>query len=493
MKSYPDFIASKGIRNIGHGLEVSGSEINSKLFPFQRDSTLWALRKGRALLGLDTGLGKTYCSLEWARLVIEHGNAKRILIVAPLSVARQTVRMSKDINVTVNYVRGQEQIGESGIYITNYEMVENFDASQFGGVVLDESSILKAIAGHYRQYLTKHFSNIPYRLCCTATPAPNDDAEIGMHSEYLGVNTHNEMLSMFFINANKIIEKSVGLADGRNVIMRQKQGNKKGQEWRLRTYGKQKFYKWLSSWALMMSLPSDLGYDDDGFKLPVLNIEPVFVDVDYVPEGQLFFTKLKGIQDRSTVRRGTLEARVEVASDACNSSNEQWIAWCALADESTALHSAINDSVEVKGSDSPEYKAEMLEAFQDGKYKVLVTKPKIAGFGMNFQNAHNMAFVGLGDSWEAYYQCIRREYRFGQTENVNVKIILSEIEREIYDNVMRKERMAATMKRELISNVRLFEKDELGILQERIDMGYNPQVPMSVPEWLKGETQWAMA
>lgn len=490
--NYTDFIAQKGIRQKSHGFEIDPSEIHPKLFPFQRDSVLWALRKGRALLGLDTGLGKTYCSLEWARLIIKRGKVQRVLIVAPLSVARQTVKMSGDIDVKVNYVRGREQVREYGIYITNYEMVENFDPSQFSGVILDESSILKAIVGHYRQYLTKNFSDIPYRLCCTATPAPNDDAEIGMHSEYLGVNTLNEMLSMFFINANKVIEKSVDIADGRSVIMREKQGNKKGQEWRLRTYGKQQFYKWLSSWALMMSLPSDLGYDDNGFKLPSLNIEPVFIDVDYVPDGQLFFTKLKGIQDRSMVRHNTLDARVKVAADLCNASNEQWIAWCALSDESTALRNTIEDSIEVKGNDTPEYKAEMLEAFQDGKFKVLVTKPKIAGFGMNFQNAHNMAFVGLGDSWESYYQCIRRQWRFGQIEPVNVKIILSEIEREIYNNVMRKEHMAAAMKRELIGNIRLFEKDELGILQERIDTGYNPQVQMSVPSWLKGEMQWAM-
>jgi len=461
---YNDFISSKGIRSKSHGIDIDPSEIHSKLFPFQRDVTAWALRKGRALLGLDTGLGKTYCQLEWARLIIKHGGISRILIVAPLSVARQTVRMSSDIDAQVTYVRHQSEVGDTGIYITNYEMIDNFDASQFGGIVLDESSILKAMDGKTRVMLTKMFADTPYRLCCTATPAPNDETEIGNHAEFLGVMKANEMLAMFFIHANKVEDNIVELENGKMAHVKTKQSGKKGQEWRLRNYGKNEFYRWLASWAMMIQKPSDLGYDDDGFALPELNIKPVFIDVDYQVKDQLFFTGLKGIQDRTHVRRSTLQDRVQTASDMVNSNNEQWIVWCGLQSESDAMTESIEGAIDVKGSDSADNKAMTLEEFQDAKYRVLVTKPKIAGFGMNFQNAHNMVFVGLGDSWESYYQCIRREWRFGQAHPVNVYIVLSEIEREIYDNVMRKERMAQEMKDALISNLELYEKEELGMV-----------------------------
>lgn len=482
--NYSDFISQKGFKVKLHGIDVDPSRIHPSLFPFQRDATLWSLRKGRVLVGLDTGLGKSRIQLEWLRLLIETDHVQRGLIVAPLSVARQTVKEAARIDMDLRYVRDPSQIEDNRFCITNYEMVERFDPSQFGAVALDESSILKAIAGKTRQFLTSTFANVPYRSCYTATPAPNDDAEIGMHSEYLGINTNHEMLSMFFINANRVVESAVTLSDGRVARVQKKQGNKHGQEWRLRNYGKQRFYEWLSSWALMMSKPSDLGYDDTGYDLPSLNIMPLFVDTDYVPEGQLFFTGLKGIQDRTRVRRSTLKDRLSLIVDRVNSSDEQWICWCGLDAESEALAQALTDSHEVRGSDSPEHKANMLEGFQDGLYRVLITKPKIAGFGMNFQNAHNMAFVGLGDSWESYYQCIRREWRFGQSSPVNVFIILSEIEREIYANVMRKEAMAAEMKRELIKNVQLFEQEELGTKKQMLDRSYLPSSAMTMPNWL---------
>jgi len=462
---YNQFIEGKHIKSQSRGIDVDQSEINAKLFPFQRDVTACALRKGRALLGLDTGLGKTYCQLEWARLVIKHGAVNRVLIVAPLSVARQTVRMSHDIDVTVTYVRGQAEVEDSGIYITNYEMIDKFDASRFGGVVLDESSILKALDGKTRLTLTSMFHDTPFRLCCTATPAPNDETEIGNHAEFLGVMRNNEMLATFFVHANKVEDDIVQLGNGKTAHVKTKQAGSKGQEWRLRNYGRQEFYRWLSSWAMMIQKPSDLGYEDNGFILPALNISPIFCDVDYCPEGQLFFTGLSGIQDRTKIRRETLGARVETAAWLVNESDEQWIVWCGLQSESDTMTESIEGAIEVKGADSSEDKAAMLEEFQDGKYRVLVTKPKIAGFGMNFQNSHNMVFVGLGDSWESYYQCIRREWRYGQTAPVNVYIVLSEIERQIFDNVMRKERAAQEMKDALISNIELYEKEELGMVK----------------------------
>jgi len=461
-RQYEKFLSSKAIRTVASGIGVSNSQINPLLFPFQRDVVKWACRKGRAAIFLDTGLGKTFVSLEWARLVGE-----RTLIVAPLSVARQTVRMAGEIDLIVRYVRHQSEVDEfpdDKLFITNYEMVEEFDPSRFGAVILDESSILKALDGKTRRKLTDMFADTPYRLCCTATPAPNDRSEIGNHAEFLGVCKMSEMLAMFFVNANKQDEIAVDLGNGNRGIMRTKHSNKEGQEWRLRNHGKQAFYRWLSSWAMSLRLPSDLGYNDDGFVLPALSIKPIFVDVDYRPDDQLFFTRLKGVQDRHNVRRGTLEARLEVMAGIVNGSDEQFIVWCGLNQESAAAHEAVPDSVEVIGSDSPEQKAELIEAFQDGRHRVLVTKGRIAGFGMNFQNSHQMVFLGLSDSWEMYYQCIRREWRFGQQHPVTATIVLSEAEREIYDNVIKKELVAREMASELIKNVRLFEEEELGML-----------------------------
>ena len=455
---YQEFLNNKGLQAKSYGVSINKDEIHPLLFDFQKDVVLWALRKGRALVGLDTGLGKTFVQLEWARLISE-----RALIIAPLSVARQTVREAKKIDIDVRYVRSQEEIKNGGIYITNYEMVEKFNEKQFDAIILDESSIIKAIAGKYRKLLTSKFSETKYRLCCTATPAPNDHAEIGMHSEFLGVMKNNEMLASFFIHANKVKEQIVTRNNGNKVKIKTKQAGKKGQEWRLRNYAKDEFYSWMASWAIMMSKPADLGYDNKGYDIPALNIDPIFVQVDYKPDDQLFFTGLKGIQDRSNVRKATQVQRVKRAADLVNNSDEQWIVWCGLNTESAAMKKAIPNAVEVVGSDSPESKSQALEDFQDGKYRVLITKPKIAGFGMNFQNAHNMIFVGLGDSWESYYQCIRRQWRFGQEHEVNVYIVLSEIEREIYENVMRKEVMAEEMKKELISNMKIHEEMELGI------------------------------
>jgi DNA modification methylase len=273
----------------------------------------------------------------------------------------------------------------------------------------------------------------------------------------LGVCTTNQMKSMFFINANRVTEIQVG--DGR--IVKKKQSGSNGQEWRIRNYARNSFYEWMTSWSISIKKPSDLGYSDEGYNLPELKIIPSFVDVDYKPADQLFFTGLSGIQERHTVRTVTLEARVKIAADMVNNSKDQWIVWCGLTAEGDALADAISDSVQVKGSDDIEHKIKTIQEFQDKKIRVLVTKPKIAGFGMNFQNAHNMVFVGLSDSWESYYQCIRREWRFGQKKPVNAYIVLSEVEREIYANVMQKEAIAKRMSDELIARLKTYEKDEI--------------------------------
>lgn len=439
-QNYHEFLQTKRATAPTSGIEVALSDIHPMLFPFQKVQVQWALRKGRAAIFDDAGLGKTFISLEWARLT-----GQCTLIVAPLSVARQTVNEARKIAIDVHYTRsGQDII--NGINITNYEMLSHFDPADFGAVVLDESGILKSMASVTREALIDMFADTPYRLCCTATPAPNDITEIANHAEFLGIMTRVEMLAMFFVH------DSDTTAHG---------------GWRLKGHAHDAFYQWMASWSMSVKKPSDIGFDDTGYILPTLSIDPVIVSANYTPEGQLFFTGLKGITDRSRARRATISERVQAAVDLVQSTNEQWILWCGMNNESTALARAIPESIEITGSDDPDTKKNALEQFQDGKYRVLITKSKIAGFGINLQNCHHMAFVGIGDSYESYYQCIRRCYRFGQQHPVNVKIILSDIEQEIYTNVQRKEQEAEQMSKQLIEHVQAFERAEIEQSQEQ--------------------------
>jgi len=459
--NYNDFLVSKAVKFSNCGPSEFG-EVNSKLFPFQADVVKWAVRKGRAAIFLDTGLGKTFIQLEWARLM-----GQKTLIIAPLSVSRQTIREAQKLDIDVKYIRSQDEINGHHIYITNYELIEKFDMSTFGAIVLDESSIIKNISGKTRSKLIDACASIPYRLACTATPAPNDYTEIGNHAEFLGICSVQEMLAQFFINANK---EHTFIFDDKSYT--KKGSNKNGTEWRIKHHGEDKFFEWLASWAITMTKPSDLGYDDDGFTLPELHTYPVFVKAEYTPEDHLFFTHLHGIEDRTKVRKITLGARLEYIVNLIENSQEQWIVWCGLDDESKSLAKSLTDSVEITGSDTPEKKAQAFEDFQDGKYKVLITKVKIAGFGMNFQNAHNMAFFGMNDSWEMYYQAVRREWRYRQKEEVNVYLILSEIEDEIYKNVMRKDAMARRLRSKLVEQIVKYEKGELKMESSDITSKY---------------------
>lgn len=474
---YQEFLDSKKIAVMPTGLPVAEWEISNVLFPFQRDVVKWAVYKGQCAVFLDTGLGKTPVQVEWARIIGEN-----TLIIAPLSVARQTCRIANDLlDVEVRYVRHQHEVtGEHKLWITNYEMIREFDFSKFDAVVLDESSILKAIDGKTRKRLIKLCQNVRYRLCCTATPAPNDYTELGNHAEFLGVCTLNEMLAMFFINANK--EHTFYYGDR---AYRKKGSNKGGQEWRLKHHAEEPFFQWLSSWAICMTKPSDLGYDDDGFILPPLNVHLDTVTMDYKPDDQLFFTGLKGVAHRAHIRRETLDKRLELLKGIVNGSGEQWVIWTGLQKESSAVTAALEDAVEVKGSHSPEYKAQAFEDFQDGKFRVLVTKCRIGGFGLNLQNAHKMCFMGLTDSWEMWYQAIRREWRFMQDHPVDVHVILSNLETEIYKNVMRKDAQAQRLREGLIEQVRNYEKEEL-TLDKPSRVQYNGNVDFIQPEWIDG-------
>ncbi len=427
---YQEFLKTKRSPVLSCGTEIASSAIHPMLFAFQRDLTRWAIRKGRAALFADTGMGKTFMQLEWARLL-----ERPTLIIAPLGVARQTVSEARKIDIEIAYVRDQSEVAGRNIVTTNYEMVEHFDPSRFGAVVLDESSILKAIDGKTRQRLTEMFSGVPYRLCCTATPAPNDITEIANHAAFLGVMSRADMLASFFVHDDS--------------------------GWRLKRHATEHFYRWLSSWAMSIRKPSDLGYNDDDFVLPPLNVTPLWVDSDYRPDGMLFSAGLKGVGHRAQVRRATMAQRIERAAALCGD-GEKWIMWCGLNEEGRQLAKLLPDAVLMEGAQSVDRKLDAIEGFQNGKYRILITKPRIAGFGMNFQQAHRMAFVGLSDSWEQYYQCIRRCWRFGQDQPVDVHVILSHDEAPIYENVLGKEKEAQEMSRHLIENVQDFEAAELG-------------------------------
>lgn len=454
--NYEEFLQSKELRIENNGKIISDEDIHPILFPFQKDIVRWAVKKGHCAVFLDTGLGKTFIQLEWARLI-----GGRCLIIAPLSVARQTTREARKINIKCHYTRSKDDLIE-GINITNYEMIEDFEPCLFDSIVLDESSILKSLSGQTKKRLIQMFKNIPFKLCCTATPAPNDYTELGNHAEFLNVCTMQEMLAMFFINANKehtFIYK--------NTIIIKKGSNKGGTEWRIKHHAEDPFFRWLSKWAIIMTKPSDLGYEDDGFILPELKINPIFIKCEYSSDKNLFFMGLSGLGERVKVRESSVEEKVKLIPNLLN--GEQTIIWCGLDKESRSVRNILNDdSVEVKGIDNSENKVKAFEDFQDGKYEVLITKPKIGGFGMNFQNANNMIFMGMNDSWETYYQAIRREWRFGQKKPVTVHLLLSEFEREIYDNVKRKDKQAYRLRLKMIELLKDYEKNEIeGVNMEK--------------------------
>jgi DNA modification methylase len=453
---YADFLASKALTVRPSGIDVDDDQIHPSLFPFQRDMVRWSLRKGRAALFETTGLGKTRQQIEWARLTGE-----RTLICAPLAVAQQTVREGAAIGVSIRYARSMADAAPDGLTITNYEMIHAFDPSAFGAVVLDESSILKNFEGKVRTQLIRSFSDTPYRLCATATPAPNDIAELANHAEFLGIMKREEMLATFFVHDDT--------------------------GWRLKGHAREPFYRWLASWGMSLMRPSDLGYDDKGYDLPPLEITACLVPTSWTRPGQLFATDLKGITDRAAVRRDTLSERVKAAADLILAEpDEPWIAWVGLNDEGRELAKLIPGSVLVEGQDSPEKKADAIERFISGDVRVIISKTSIFGFGLNLQRCARMAFVGLSDSYEQYFQAIRRCWRFGQTRAVHAYIVLTEPEEAIYANVCRKQREAEAIIGELVKHVAAFEQAEIGNMTKRTDTPHTQQ--MQAPAWMDAGT-----
>ena len=458
MMDYSKFLKTKHIRFESNGIEIDIKNLNNSLFEWQKKLVQLSLFKGRSALFEDCGLGKTVQQLEWARVVCEKTDGN-VLVLAPLAVSLQTKREGEKFGINVNIAKDNDSI-KPGINITNYEKIEKFDPTLFAGIVLDESSILKSFTGKTTMYLIDAFREIQYKLCCTATPAPNDFMELGNTAEFLGVMTRPEMLSMFFIN------------DASNT-----------GTWRLKGHvEKSKFWEWLSSWAIVVQKPSDIGYSNEGFDLPELKIHKHILKYNG-KKTTLFTEEARTLSERREARKESLNDRLSETLKTINH-EEQLLIWCNLNIEGDMLKKAISGSVEIKGADTLEHKERSVIDFGDGKIDCLITKSKISGFGVNWQSCHNIIFFGLSDSFESYYQSVRRCWRFGQKHQVNVHILIGEREKAVLRNIERKEKDLQTMFKAMVGYMKQNMIDELSGLNNS-STPYEPVIEMKLPTFLK--------
>lgn len=457
---YESFVEQKARTRSTRSVDALECGISTMLFPHQRDLVSWAMRRGRAAIFADTGLGKTAMLLEWAKHVSANG---RVIILTPLAVAEQIVREGVKFGVECAYLRKDD--GSTRIVVTNYEMVAHFDPANFCGVVIDESSILKSYDGKTRTQIIESFASTEWRLACTATPAPNDHTELGNHAEFLGIKSRVEMLAEFFVH------------DGGDT-----------SEWRLKGHAKSVFWRWVASWGAVVKRPSDIGHSDDGFELPPLRMHERVISVDHSDaknHGALFFDEARTLSDQRVSRKSTISERVSIAKE-ISSEPGPCLIWCEFNDEADEITRAIQGAVQVRGSDSPEVKADRLLGFADGRYRVLVTKPSIAGFGLNWQHCSRMVFAGVSHSYEQTYQAVRRCWRFGQTRPVDVHIIRSELDGQILANLRRKESDAERMTDAMASQMRDVMRSEISTATREINE-YAPSTKMVVPEWMESE------
>lgn len=436
MTNYAEFLARKSISHQASGI-AEPPQLSRLLKPFQDDITRWALRRGRSAVFADCGLGKSWVALDWARVVVEQTD-KPVLILTPLAVAAQFIREGQKLGVDVaSALMGTEQREWwcPGVWVANYESLHKLErlVPQLGGVVLDESSILKAYDGKTRTQLIEAFKHTPFKLACTATPSPNDPVELGNHAEFLGAMRHVDMLNRFF-------EHDSGDTG----------------TWVLKGHARRPFWQWVSSWAVCLSKPSDMGYSDEGYDLPALEMHEHVIDVDQQmarKAGMLFAFEASTLTEQREVRRATLDARVARAAEMVTADGGQWLVWAGLNDESTALVKAIPGAVEITGSDPLEVKEQRMLDFLDGKTRVLVSKTSIIGFGINAQCCARQCFVAPDHSFEAWYQAVRRSWRFGQTRPVHVHMIRTSADGRIVENLRRKQEEFQRLHRELAAAV----------------------------------------
>jgi len=402
---YLAFLEQKKQTRIESGFEVEESEINPLLFDFQKYCVKRALQAGKFAMFEDCGLGKTVQQLEWAQKVIDRIN-KPVIILAPLAVVPQTIKEGKKFNYIVSEIKDEQKEFVPQIYITNYDNLDNVkDANvEWGGVVLDESSILKNFLGKTKQSVIDYFRSTPYKLACTATPSPNDTTELCNHAEFLDVMNRNEMLAMYFVH------------DGGST-----------SDWRLKGHAQQAFWDFVSTWAVMLNRPSDIGFSNDGYELPPLNVMQEIVETPKRDNGLLFNDAAVNATDFHKELRETYKIRLDRVSEIVNAHpDESFLIWIGHDEEGRYLRQLLPDAIEVKGSDSKEYKKEKLLGFGNGEFRILITKLKIAQFGLNYQNCHNQIYASLDFSFESTYQGIRRSYRFGQTHSVNIYLITTD-------------------------------------------------------------------
>ena len=469
--NYQDFLKSKQFQPPASGIAVEPDTLICRdwLFPFQGAAVAWAVGRGRASIWFDTGLGKTRIQVAWLAEVLADNPDGKGLILAPLAVARQTIAEAALMGVGVTYVHDQAEAdaAPTQIMICNYDRLHLLDASKYLAVALDESSILKAFSGKTKRALVKMFKHTLYRLSLSATPAPNDINELCNHAEFLGIMSSNEMRSTFFIN------------DNRGIF----------QKYRLKKHAESAFYEWLASWAIACRHPSDLGFDQDGYDLPGLNIRDQVIDSEWIPDGQLFAAnELHGIGDRISIRKATVNERVgRVVQLVEAEPDEQWIIWCGMNDTANKVTRELKnrgyDVVNVQGNDDADVKADNLIRFADGDIQILVTKPSIAGMGLNLQRCARMAFIELSDSYESYYQAIRRCWRFGQNREVDAHIVLAAPEQVIAENVRAKEATARATVGGLIAAIATQNRKELFDGTSKGD-SYEPTQPLRLPEWM---------
>jgi len=437
-KDYEAFLAEKLRSSPSTGFRFAASDVNPMLYGFQRDVVAWGLMRGRCAFFQGTGLGKTCQQSEWANRVQIHTGG-RVLMFAPLAVAAQTIGEAAKFGITIRAAATQADCEAPGIYITNYQKLHHFDMTQFQGVVLDESSILKSLDGATCKALIESCQSIPFRLACTATPAPNDYMELGSHAEFLGVMTTAEMLAMYFTH------------DGGET-----------QKWRLKRHAEDVFWRWVASWAVCITHPRDLGYDEKGFDLPPLRYHEHQVESQLAtPEGMLFAMPSNSLEESRAARRGSIEERCYKAAEIANATEGPVLIWTDLNTESELITALVKDCVQVTGSDSDDHKEKSMLAFADGALKAICSKPALCGFGMNWQVCNTIIFVGVSHSFERFYQAVRRCWRFGQKNPVDVHIVISKHETRVLETVRRKEKEAQKMSKQMAAHMADITKTEL--------------------------------
>jgi superfamily II DNA or RNA helicase len=457
---YLKFLKKKSYTAPTKGIDISKITLNENLFDFQRDIVNYSLQRGRYAIFAGTGLGKSLMELSWADAIVQATGGK-VLIFTPLAVAAQMKREGEKFGIKSEHVH---QETDAPIQITNYQKMDYFDLSNFSGVVLDESSILKNQTGKFRTRLIDECKKVQYRLAATATPSPNDYMELGNHAEFCGIMSYNDMLSTFFTH------------DGSST-----------QNWRLKGHAESKFWEWMASWSVMLSNPNDLGYDGTKYNLPKLHKVQHTVAAEYEPNidtGLLFPMEAQSMSERLNARRATIEDRCKKAAQVISEKqDETWVIWCNLNDESQYLNEIIPNSVQIVGSMTEDKKENILDKFAQGEIKILISKPSLTGFGMNWQHCHNTCFVGLNDSFEQIYQAIRRFYRFGQVNEVYAHFIASELEGAVVSNIARKEKQAEHMMAQMIKHsADLSAKNIKGAARETLS--YNANEDVKLPSWI---------